>query len=355
MTSDNFKGRASDRNLPNRFEKIYIENDEFSDTEYPDDREERKLVTEFFRDSSKSVLTENNSPDIRAKFSINPYRGCEHGCIYCYARPTHEYLGFSSGLDFESRIIVKHNAPELLRKEFSKKSWKPQPVFFSGNTDCYQPVERKLEITRKCLKVFLEFRNPVMIITKNSLVRRDTDILKELAESGLIKVIVSVTTLDFDLQRKMEPRTSSPIKRLETIEHLSSTGIPTGIMIAPVIPGLTEKEIPEILKQTSERGAKFAGKVILRLPHSVKILFEDWLERNYPDRKDKILNRVREMHGGELYNPSFGTRLTGEGKYAELIKKIFDTNCSKYGFNKDTISLSSEHFIRSANGQGSLF
>ena len=249
MNSRDYKGRASQSNLPNRFEKFHIDEDFFDDKYFEDTEDENKTVTEFFRDDSKTVLTENSSPDVKAKFSINPYRGCEHGCIYCYARPTHEYLGFSSGLDFESKIMVKHNAPDLLRKEFMKKSWRPQPVFFSGNTDCYQPVERKLKLTRSCLEVFCEFRNPVLIITKNSLIKRDIDILKELSDLNLVKTVVSVTTLDAELQRKMEPRTSSPARRLDTIEFLSSHGIPTGVNIAPIIPGLTDKEIPEILKE----------------------------------------------------------------------------------------------------------
>ncbi len=353
MNLKDHKGRGSQFNLPNRFEKIHSDVN-FFDEEYFED-EDKRIDTEYFNDNSKSVLTENNSPDIKAKFSINPYRGCEHGCIYCYARPTHEYLGFSSGLDFESKIMIKQNAPDLLRKEFLKKSWIPQPVFFSGNTDCYQPVERKLQITRKCLEVFDEFRNPVMIITKNSLIKRDADILTEMAQLNIVKVIVSITTLNFDLQRKMEPRTSSPAKRLDTIEYLTSKGIPTGVNIAPIIPGLTDEEIPEILKQSSERGALLAGRVILRLPHSVKILFENWLEKNYPDRSNKILNRVREMHGGELYNHTYGRRLTGEGKYADMIKMIFDSNCRKYGLNENILKLSADKFTLPRNGQGSLF
>lgn len=355
MNSRDQKGRASQSNLPNRFEKFHIDEEFFDENYFEDPEEESKTVTEFFRDDSKTILAENNSPDVKAKFSINPYRGCEHGCIYCYARPTHEYLGFSSGLDFESKIMVKHNAPELLRKEFMKKSWRPQPVFFSGNTDCYQPVERKLKLTRSCLEVFCEFRNPVLIITKNSLIRRDIDILKELSDLNLVKTVVSITTLDAELHRKMEPRTSSPSRRLDTVEFLSSQGILTGVNIAPIIPGLTDEEIPEIIKQVSERGATFAGKIILRLPHSVKELFTNWLEKNYPDKSNKILNRLREMHGGELYNNEYGKRMTGEGKYAEMIKQIFDFNCKKYGLNENAVQLSIDKFQRIVSGQGKLF
>ncbi len=329
----NIKGRGSQINLPNRFEKVYTESSDDYE-EYSDGDENKKIETVFFKDNSKSVLVRNESPDIGAGYSINPYRGCEHGCVYCYARPTHEYLGFSSGLDFETKIMVKHDAHTLLEKEFSKKNWIPQTVLFSGNTDCYQPVERKLEITRKCLGVFLKFRNPVVIITKNALVQRDIDILKELSEPDLVRVVISITTLKKELQRKMEPRTSSPAMRLQTIDFLSSNGITAAVNVAPVIPGLTDEEIPEILRSASESGAKYAGRIMLRLPHSVKELFSSWIRREFPDRADKILNRIKELHGGKLYDSNFGTRLTGEGVWADTIKKIFESNCRKYGLNK---------------------
>lgn len=327
------KGRGSQLNLPNRFEKVYIDTSEVYE-EYSDEKN-RKIETEFFKDNSKSILVKNESPDLGAGFSINPYRGCEHGCVYCYARPTHEYLGFSSGLDFETKIMVKHEAPALLVKEFSKKSWIPQPVFFSGNTDCYQPVEKKLEITRKCLGVFLNFRNPVAVITKNALVQRDLDILKELSGLDLVRVVISITTLRKELQRKMEPRTSSPSKRLQTIKILSSNGIPTAVNVAPVIPGLTDEEIPDILRSASENGAKYAGRVLLRLPHSVKELFSIWIRKEFPDRADKILNRIMELRGGKLYDSNYGTRLTGEGIWADTINNLFESNCRKFGLNTD--------------------
>ena len=329
----NIKGRGSQQNLPNRFEKVYIDTSEVYE-EYSDE-EDRKIETVFFKDNSKTILIKNDSPDLGAGYSINPYRGCEHGCVYCYARPTHEYLGFSSGLDFETKIMVKHEAPALLVKEFSKKSWIPQPVFFSGNTDCYQPVEKKLEITRKCLGVFLNFRNPVAVITKNALVQRDIDILKELSALDLVRVVISITTLKKELQRKMEPRTSSPSKRLQTIKFLTSNGIPTAVNVAPIIPGLTDEEIPEILRLASDNGAKHAGRVVLRLPHSVKELFSGWLRKEFPDRADKILNRIMELRGGKLYDSNFGTRLTGEGIWADTIKNLFESNCRKYGLNTE--------------------
>ena len=345
MNNQNLKGRGSQFNLPNRFEEIHLDHSEHD--EIPADEfgeEEKKIPTVFYNDHSKSILVKNNSPDLGLGYSINPYRGCEHGCIYCYARPTHEYLGFSAGLDFETKIMVKQDAAELLEKEFLKKSWVPQSVFFSGNTDCYQPAEKKLEITRKCLEVFLKFRNPVSVITKNALVQRDIDILKELSKLNLIRVVISITTLKKELQRKMEPRTSSPSMRLQTIEFLTDNGISTAVNVAPIIPGLTDEEIPSILKAASERGAKLAGRVMLRLPHSVKELFTDWVGREFPDRADKILNRIRDLHGGKLYDSSFGTRLTGEGKWAETVQRIFETNCNKYHLNKERIPLATNLF-----------
>ena len=339
----NIKGRGSQFNLPNRFEKVYIEPSDDYD-EYFDGDEIRKIETVFFKDYSKSVLVKNESPDIGAGYSINPYRGCEHGCVYCYARPTHEYLGFSPGLDFETKIMVKHDAHILLEKEFAKKNWMPQTVLFSGNTDCYQPVERKLEITRKCLGVFLRFGNPVVIITKNALVQRDIDILKELSEQNLVRVVISITTLKKDLQRKMEPRTSSPAMRLQTMNVLSSNGITAAVNVAPIIPGLTDEEIPEILRSASENGAIYAGRIMLRLPHSVKELFSSWIRKEFPDRADKILNRIKELRGGKLYDSNFSTRLTGEGIWAETIKKIFESNCRKYGLNKNKTPMPVSHF-----------
>jgi DNA repair photolyase len=347
MQNSRLKGRGVHVNSPNRFEKLSI--DPASYVEFYDegfDEEHKTVKTEYYRDFSKSVLTKNESPDLGAGYSINPYRGCEHGCVYCYARPTHEFLGFSPGLDFETKIMVKHDAPELLEAEFRKKSWQPKTIFFSGNTDCYQPAERALGITRRCLEVFLKFRNPLVIITKNSLVRRDADLLKELSSMNLVSVIVTITTLKKDLQSKLEPRTSVPERRIETINYLSSHGVKVGVNVAPIIPGLTDEEIPAILKLASENGARFAGKVILRLPHSVKEIFTDWLRREYPERADKVLNRTREIHGGKLYDHTYGRRLTGEGIWADAISNVFDSSCRKYGLNEDRFHLNKELFRR---------
>ncbi len=355
MLNEKNKGRGVKANNPNRFEKIYIDPssyEEFHEEDY--DEHEQGAKTIYYKDFSKSVLTKNESPDLGAGYSINPYRGCEHGCVYCYARPTHEYLGFSSGLDFETKIMVKHDAPELLAAEFNKKSWQPRTIFFSGNTDCYQPAERSLGITRRCLEVFLKFRNPLVIITKNSLVRRDVDLLKELSSLNLVSVVVTITTLKKDLQSKLEPRTSTPERRLDTIEFLSSNGVKVGVNVAPIIPGLTDEEIPSIIKQSSERGARFAGRVMIRLPHSVKEIFTDWITKEYPDRAEKVLNRIREVHGGKLYDHTYGKRLTGEGVWADAISNVFESSCRKYGLNEDRLKLDKGKFRRD-NDQMSFF
>jgi DNA repair photolyase len=346
------KSRGTSLNPENRFERIYIDYDDI----YNSDEDISQPRTQFFRDNSKSVLSENNSPDLGFRYSINPYRGCEHGCIYCYARPSHEYLGFSSGLDFETKIMVKENAPVLLDRELSSASWKPQFVMLSGNTDCYQPVERKLMITRKCLEVFLKHRNPVGVITKNALIQRDKDILSELAVLNLVSVVISITTLNRDLSRKLEPRTSVPKKRLETISVLASAGIPTGVNIAPVIPGLNDNEIPLILKAASENGAIFAGHIMLRLPYSVKELFLNWLKLNLPDKSSRIINRIHEIRGKDRLNESnFGTRFSGTGKYAEMIHELFRTSCEKFKLNKRKLSLRTDLFRAVISNQQELF
>lgn len=344
------RGRGTADNPANRFESLVYERD----PDMPDD-ESPSVKTQFFRDASKSALSKNDSPDIPFKYSLNPYRGCEHGCIYCYARPTHEYLGFSAGLDFETRIMVKEDAPELLRDELSSRKWEPQPIIVSGVTDPYQPIERKLQLTRRCLEVFQEFRNPVAIITKNRLVARDLDILADLARDNAAQVAVSVTTLDPDLARILEPRTSLPKQRLETIRALSDAGIPVVAMMAPVIPGLNDSEIPKVLEAVSNAGAKAASYVMLRLPHAVAPLFEQWLDRHRPDAKDKILNRVRSMRGGSLYKAEFGKRMRGEGVFADQIAQLFEVAARKHGLNKTSMDLSTDAFRRPGGSQLTLF
>lgn len=348
------KGRGTSLNPQNRFEEIYIDyEDESIDESLSEEKSLHK--TAFFKDNTKSILAKNESEDIPFTYSINPYRGCEHGCVYCYARPTHEFLGFSSGIDFESKIMVKEDSALLLEKEFKKKSWKPQVIMLSGNTDPYQPIERKLQITREVLKIFLKYKNPVSVITKNSLILRDIDILSELNRYNLVAVTISMTTLDEKLSRVLEPRTASPSKRLEAIDQLSKSNIQTCVNIAPIIPGLNDKEIPAILKSASEAGAVYAGKIMLRLPHSVKELFVEWMQINYPEKSSKIINSILSVRNLKLNQPEFGKRFTGEGKIAETVSNLFHMGCKKYNLNQKTMNLSIEHFIKPGNQQISLF
>jgi DNA repair photolyase len=321
------KGRGSSFNTPNRFQKHHLEPIAI-DVEYDDNAP--SLQTVFYKDTSRTILAKNDSPDIPFTYSINPYRGCEHGCIYCYARPSHEYLGFSAGLDFESKIMVKMDAPRLLAQTLAKKGWKRQMVAISGNTDCYQPVERKLQLTRQCLEVFLRCRNPIGIVTKNALVVRDIDVLREMAKLDLAHVMISITSLDADLIRIMEPRTSTPANRLRTIEQLAENGIPVGVNASPIIPGLTDEEIPSILKSASEHGATTAGCTLVRLPGPVEPLFLDWLKRELPNRAGKIINRIKDTRQGELNDSRFGTRMGGEGEMAKAINTLFELHAQKY-------------------------
>ena len=307
------------------------------------------VETEFLVDQTKSILSKNDSPDVGFTYSVNAYRGCEHGCAYCYARPSHEYLGYNAGIDFETKIIVKHNAAELLRKEFDKKSWQPQFVLMSGNTDCYQPCERKFGITRQMLEVFLDYRNPVGIITKNALALRDADLFSELAKLNLVSVTLSITTLDRTLARKLEPRTATPDRRLQVIRTLSGLGVPCGVMIGPVIPGLNDDEIPAILTAASDAGAISAGFNMVRLPFSVKPIFMDWLDRNVPLEADKVKKRLEMVRAGKLSDPNFGTRMRGTGAYAEYVETFFETTCRKLGLNQRDRTLSTEHFRRTGN------
>src|SRR5438094_6822720 len=320
------RGRGAAENPPNRFKQIRYEND-------PDvgEFEQPSPTTHFLKDTSKSVIATNESPDVGFSASINPYRGCEHGCIYCYARPTHEYLGFSAGLDFESKIMVKTNAPGLLRMELESPRWEAQTLVMSGVTDPYQPVEKKLRITRGCLEVLAKFCNPVAIITKNRLVTRDIDLLRELANCNAVAVNISVTSLDPKLQRVLEPRTTSPQGRLDAIEQLRAANIPVGVMVAPIIPGLTDHEVPKILEACAEAGAQFAGYTMIRWPWAVAPLCEHWLDEHFPDRKGKVLGRIRHLRGGQRNNSRWHTRMTGEGIFAEQISSLFQLSCRRFG------------------------
>ncbi len=322
------KGRGSHENPSNRFETLRYERNE---DDCPEENPGPK--TQFFRDNTKSFITYNDSPDINFDASINPYRGCEHGCFYCYARPYHEYLGLSAGLDFETKIFVKENAPALLRKELNAKSWKPQPLGLSGVTDPYQPIERKLQLTRGCLEVLVEFRNPVMIVTKNHLVARDRDLLAELAKHQAVSVMLGITTLDAELAGIMEPRASRPQGRLDAIRELAEVGVPVGVLVAPVIPGLTDHEMPAIMHEARTAGATMAGFTMLRLPHGVGDLVESWLSQHFPDRKDKVLGRIREVRSGKRNDSNFGSRMRGEGPLAEMTNQMFQLAYRKEGFS----------------------
>ncbi len=348
-------GRGAGSNPPNRFVPLHL-----ADEEDDPELDRPALKTVFFRDASRSLLTRNESPDVGFEVSANPYRGCEHGCIYCYARPTHEYLGLSAGLDFESKVFVKEDAPELLREELRSPRWDPQPIAMSGVTDPYQPVERRLRLTRRCLEVLHECRNPVILITKNSLVERDTDTLAEMAKDGTAAVMISLTTLDSELSGVMEPRASRPARRMQAIEALAKAGIPVGVLMAPILPGLTDHEILPLLKAAAEAGAGWAGYVVLRLPHGVAPLFESWLGRHFADRQAKVLNRIRELRGGSLNDPRFGSRMRGEGIWAQQIAQLFALGSRKARLGKKGPPLRTDRFRRpdplpQTTGQMTLF
>ena len=349
VSTEKVHGRGASSNPRNRFETLAYE---VSDWDEPGDPSRR---TVFLRDETRSIIAFNDSPDVGFDASINPYRGCEHGCIYCFARPNHEYLGFSAGLDFETKILVKEDAPELLRRELASPKWKPQVIAISGVTDAYQPVERRLQLTRRCLEVLVEFRNPVVIITKNDLVTRDIDLLSQLAKFDGVLVFVSVTSLDHELARELEPRASQPAKRLAAIEALSAAGVPVGSLIAPCIPGLTDHEMPSIISAVAKAGAVAAGYVPLRLPHGVAPLFEEWLTLHRPLQKDKILSRVREIRGGKLNDPKFRSRMRGSGAYADQIAELFEVCCRKAGINSKRPQLSARQFRRPGPAQLGLF
>jgi DNA repair photolyase len=341
-----FSGRGATINPPNRFEALHFEIDpDLPEEERPNPR------TQFYFDATESLLTPNDSPDVGFAVGLNCYRGCEHGCAYCFARPFHEYLGWSSGLDFETKILVKARAPELLRKELSKRSWKPKTVGMSGVTDCYQPAERHFKLTRQCLEVFREFRNPVAIITKNFLVTRDIDLLAELARWNCVTVNVSITTLDADLAGKLEPRAARPDHRLKAVKLLSGEGIPVSVLVAPVIPGLTDHELPSIIDAAAKAGARTAGMTLLRLPWAVKDVFSAWLDAHVPGKKDRILDRLRQMRGGKLYDSDWETRMRGEGIFAKQIGDLFAIAVRRAGLNGMANSLSVENFRRPGGAQ----
>ncbi len=353
VANDRFDmGRGAQYNPQNKFLKgAYVQ-------EHPeaiDDWEQEIRHTEYIIDNSKTLVNKVTSPDVGMLYSANPYQGCEHGCIYCYARNSHEYWGYSAGLDFESRIVVKRNAPALLRKFFDNRNWEPAPISLSGNTDCYQPIERKMKITRALLEICLEYRNPVGIITKNALVLRDLDILKELAKLNLVRVFTSITSLDEDLRLVMEPRTATYKARLKVIRTLADNGIPAGVMNAPLIPGLNDMHMHDVLKAAAEAGARWAGYTVVRLNGAIGGIFRDWLYKAFPDRADKVWHQIGECHGGTVNDSRWGNRMVGDGKFAELIRSQFLLYCRKYGLNEDVMEMNTTAFRRVVNKQLTLF
>jgi DNA repair photolyase len=350
-------GRAAGVSPGNRFERMH----QVADFEQLDPSEGLPVVarvpTEFLPDRSRTVISHNDSPDIGFRYSINPYRGCEHGCAYCYARPSHEYLGMNAGLDFETRILVKHDIAERLRTELAEPSWQGELIVISGVTDCYQPAERQHRLTRACLEVMLEARQPLGIVTKNALVTRDIDLLAELAKRKLVHVHVSVTTLDETLARTLEPRTATPTARLRAIRELSAAGIPTGVMTAPVIPGLNDQELPALLAAAKDAGAWRASFTLLRLPMAVRPIFEEWVTRNYPEKAERVLALVRETRGGKMNDARFGSRMRGQGNYAEGIARTFEIFRKKHGLDRPFEPLDHSQFTppRLTTGQMRLF
>ncbi|MEL7004829.1 MAG: PA0069 family radical SAM protein [Bacteroidota bacterium] len=347
MEKSYLKGRGAQVKTANKFlEQQYVrEFDEGLDEELIPE----KISTQIFYESPQKVVNKVDSPDVGMDYSLNAYQGCEHGCVYCYARTTHEYWGFSAGLDFETKIVVKKNAPELLERHLLQKGWLAKPIVLSGNTDCYQPLEQKLKITRRLLEVFAKYRHPVGIITKNATVTRDIDILKDLAKDQLVKVILSITTLDDKLRARMEPRTSSVNKKLEAIEKLSQAGIPVGIMNAPLVPGLNHHEIPEVIKAAAECGASSAGYTVVRLNGAIEEIFKDWLQKNYPDKFNKVCHLIEELHDGKTSDSTFGRRMKGEGEISNIIKQLFDSATKKYMSGRSTPALNTYSFRKGGN------
>lgn len=334
-------GRGAAFNPPNRFERLSLAVDpDLPPEEQPHPR------TEFYPDHSVSLLTKNDSPDVGFNWGLNAYRGCEHGCAYCYARPYHEYLGWSSGLDFETKILVKLRAPALLRAELTSPRWVPETIAMSGATDCYQPAERQFRLTRGCLEVCAELRHPIGIVTKNALVTRDLDLLAELARHGCCSVHVTVTTLDPELAGRLEPRAARPAARLRAIRALADAGVPVGVMVAPVIPGLTDHEVPALVAAAAEAGATRAAYVLLRLPHSVKDVFLAWLDAHAPTKKARVIDRLQQLRSGKLNVSDFGARMKGEGIFATQLRDLFAVSARRAGLNQTRLELSTTAFRR---------
>jgi DNA repair photolyase len=347
-----FKGRGAQLNTHNKFLKNKYVADHIEGIDEP---LLENTATQLFEETPKKIVSESNSPDLSHMYSINPYQGCEHGCIYCYARNSHEYYGFSAGLDFERKIIIKPNAPELLEQYFNKKNYQPVCIMLSGNTDCYQPVERRLQITRRLLEMFLKYKNPVSIITKNNLILRDMDILTELAAMNLVHVNVSITSLNEQLRQKLEPRTVTATGRLAVVQKLSEKGIPVRVMAAPIIPGLNSNEVPNIIKAAADRGALAAGFTLVRLNGSIAEIFSDWIHKAFPDRAEKVLNMIRSCHDGNLNDSDFGRRMSGEGKIAQSIHQMFRMACNRFMAGREMPEYDYTLFVPRKGRQTSMF
>lgn len=346
-----YKGRGAQINPANKYLKdayAQIHSEGIDEWWQPDEK------TEYLEEHAKTIVNKVDSPDIGMWYSLNPYQGCEHGCIYCYARNAHQYWGFSAGMDFERKIIVKKNAPYLLRKQLENKRWQPVPISISGNTDCYQPIERKMKITRQLLQIALEYRQPIGMITKNSLILRDRDILTEMAKRNLVSIFVSITAMDEQLRQVMEPRTASYRQRLRVIAELSKNGIPMGVMSAPMIPGINDQEMPAILKAAHEHGARMAGYTIVRLNDAVGEIFRDWLWKNFPDRAEKVLHLIESCHGGQINDSTWGRRMHGAGSVAGMIEQQFRIHTRQLGLNQERVQLDMTQFRRPGQ-QLSLF
>lgn len=350
---ERWRGRGSVSNPAGRFEPRDVAPLD-DDVWWAVEPEAERVETVLLPDAARTILTRNDSPDVPFRLSINPYRGCEHGCTYCFARPTHSYLGLSPGLDFETRIFYKANAADLLVRELGKASYVPEPIALGANTDGYQPAERELGITRGVLEVLARAGNPVAAITKSALVLRDLDVLAPMAERGQAKVMVSITTLDDGLARSMEPRAASPARRLRTLRALSGAGVPVGVLVSPIVPGLTDHEMESILEAAREAGATSANFIVLRLPWELRELFEAWLRRAAPTKADRVLARVRDLRGGDLYAAEFGTRMTGTGPWAELLARRFRAACDRFGLARRSVAMDASRFRR-PGGQRTLF
>lgn len=348
------KGRGAQKNTNNQFSQLDVDPNFFTDLV---DEEEMGVSpkTQYIEVHPKTIVNKVPSPDIGLNWSINPYQGCEHGCVYCYARSTHEYWGYSAGAEFEQKILYKPSAPQLLRQFFDRKHWKPDTIMLSGNTDCYQPAERKFKITRQLLEVFNEYQNPVGMITKNSLILRDLDIIQDLASKGLVAVVVSLTTLNETTRRALEPRTASGKQRLKTIKTLSDAGVPVIAQMGPVIPGLTDHEIPEVIKAAADHGATKVTHILVRLNGVIGDIFEDWVHKAFPEKAERILSNIKSIHGGKLNENRYKTRMTGEGNMAEAISQLFKMNQKKYFSETDLPPLRTDLFKRPGKGQLDLF